>query len=234
MISSEDKTLYYSTGVKLMRQFPDRGESIIEYIKIKDDEKLITHLKSKLRPEYMITRNKSSDIANNESFQDESNRIHYRIINDNEIISDLIFDIITNIKATKFYAAIGFAFYSGLIMLDPSIRAVTENGGESEPLIGSLQTDGLAIKNHRIDKKTIEYLEKMRHKYNVAIFSRGSEFYHGKYYYISNDKQTYVIVGSTNISKTAFLDNHELDMLFKYEHITLENNKFLHLYSHSK
>ena len=40
-------------------------------------------------------------------------------------------------------------------------------------------------------------------------------FYHGKFYYLCDENFAYIIIGSSNISKTAFHSNHELDILHK-------------------
>lgn len=40
-------------------------------------------------------------------------------------------------------------------------------------------------------------------------------FYHGKFYYLCNEDFAYIIIGSSNISKTAFRSNCELDILHK-------------------
>ena len=52
-------------------------------------------------------------------------------------------------------------------------------------------------------------------------------FYHGKFYYIANDNKAFVIIGSSNISKTAYLNNYELDRLFEIDCNNPEEQYFI-------
>lgn len=47
------------------------------------------------------------------------------------------------------------------------------------------------------------------------MYSYIGAFYHGKFYYLCNEDYAYIIIGSSNISKTAFRNNFELDILHK-------------------
>lgn len=51
---------------------------------------------------------------------------------------------------------------------------------------------------------------------DVKVYTYQPSFYHGKYYYLQNGTRGYVIVGSSNISNTAFNKNYELDIIHTF------------------
>ena len=66
-----------------------------------------------------------------------------------------------------------------------------------------------------MDKITADYINILvKDGFIDVIFTSDETFYHGKYYYISNGEKSYVLMGSSNITKSAYTDNTELDVLF--------------------
>jgi HKD family nuclease len=120
---------------------------------------------------------------------------------------------LTEIK--KFYIATGFVYSSGLDLLKNEIDQLLNQHGELKMVIGSLQNynNGQIMKN--MDRKTAIYLNEMIKK-GCLIKTYDDRFYHGKMYYLESESLSIVIVGSSNLSKNAFHNNKELDVIFFY------------------
>ena len=66
------------------------------------------------------------------------------------------------------------------------------------------------------------------------MYTYQNSFYHGKFYYIANDNKAFVIIGSSNISKTAYLNNYELDLLFEIDCNNPEEQDFINWFEKFK
>lgn len=135
------------------------------------------------------------------------------IILQKNTIDRVINSIIQKKEIINFYAATGFVFSSGLKLLQESFDKIKERKGECTIVIGALINYLNNIKSDKIDRKTIKYLNNLLGKNKIKIFSYIDSFYHGKIYYLSDQNNSYVIIGSSNISKTAFHTNCEVDIL---------------------
>ena len=130
----------------------------------------------------------------------------------NTVVSELLVQLGRKIHATSLYMATGFVFKSGLRMIQPTIDDVLANSGKVELIIGAIQNYNSSVAKTKIDKSTVRYINELRNT-GVSIFTYQDAFYHGKFYRISNSEECYIIIGSSNISKTAYLDNYEFDTL---------------------
>ena len=128
-------------------------------------------------------------------------------------IDRVINGIVRKREIIKFYAATGFVFSSGLKILQESFDKIRERKGECTIIVGTLMNYLNNKKSDKIDRKTAKYLNNLLDKDEIKIFSHMTSFYHGKLYYLSDQNNSYIIIGSSNISKTAFHTNCEVDIL---------------------
>lgn len=122
--------------------------------------------------------------------------------------------------------AVGFVRKSGL---DYIIKRVNDNNSTKKInlIIGALQNYNKQIVSNKMDKGTAKYLNEMINKNVMDIFTYMPSFYHGKYYCFTDDKMVYIILGSSNISHSAFFNNYELDIFFKYKKGSIESKEFI-------
>lgn len=130
-------------------------------------------------------------------------------------IDSVINGIVRKANITKLYAATGFVFSSGLRLLQESLNLVNNRNGKCRIVAGSLISYANKNANNKIDKTTVQYLNALLRNKKIELYSYMEAFYHGKFYYLCDENFAYIIIGSSNISKTAFHSNHELDILHK-------------------
>lgn len=130
-------------------------------------------------------------------------------------IDSVINGIVRKTNITKLYAATGFVFSSGLRLLQESLNIINDRNGKCRIVAGSLNSCVNENVNNKIDKTTVNYLNALIRSKKIELYSYIGAFYHGKFYYLCNEDYAYIIIGSSNISKTAFHSNFELDILHK-------------------
>lgn len=130
-------------------------------------------------------------------------------------IDSVINGIVRKANITKLYAATGFVFSSGLRLLQESLNIINDRNGKCRIVAGSLNSCANENVNNKIDKTTVNYLNALIRDKKIELYSYIGAFYHGKFYYLCNEDYAYIIIGSSNISKTAFRNNFELDILHK-------------------
>lgn len=130
-------------------------------------------------------------------------------------IDSVINGIVRKANITKLYAATGFVFSSGLRLLQESLNIINDRNGRCRIVAGSLNSCANENVNNKIDKTTVNYLNALIRDKKIELYSYIGAFYHGKFYYLCNEDYAYIIIGSSNISKTAFRSNFELDILHK-------------------
>ena len=130
-------------------------------------------------------------------------------------IDSVINGIVRKANITKLYAATGFVFSSGLRLLQESLNIINDRNGKCRIVAGSLNSCVNENVNNKIDKTTVNYLNALIRDKKIELYSYIGAFYHGKFYYLCNEDYAYIIIGSSNISKTAFRSNFELDILHK-------------------
>lgn len=124
-----------------------------------------------------------------------------------------------------FWAALGFVYESGLRILEKELKLVAErDNADIEMIIGALQHYDCKNPGTKIDRSTVEKINEMIDILGMKVYTYQPSFYHGKYYYLQNSNKGYVIVGSSNISNTAFNENYELDIIHTFN--SKLNNSF--------
>lgn len=174
-------------------------------------------------------------IAINEKYIEEIINLdnNIRILNEHSI-ENVINEIIHRTKSNCLYCAVGFAFKSGLTLLSSAFTKIQENGHKAEIIVGSLQNYDNSISNNRIDKQTVILLNSLLSQNLISLYTYKPSFYHGKFYYMCNRDKAYIITGSTNISKSAFRSNLELDVIYVTDRNSTLDNQFRDWYSSLK
>ena len=138
IIIAEQETECFHTAVRLIGFFPEREKAIIEYIKILDDSRLVEVIHEKAQ----------KALANKNKIVDESiEGIPFvgkkcSVLSNNIVLNELLIKLGEQIKATQFFAAVGFSFSSGLRLVKPLMDQVRSNNGKIELVVGALQTYG--------------------------------------------------------------------------------------------
>ena len=156
-----------------------------------------------------------------------------RILNEHSV-ECVINEIIHRTKSNCLYCAVGFAFKSGLTPLLSAFTKIRESGNIPEIIVGSLQNYDNSISNNRIDKQTVTLLNSLISQNLISLYTHKPSFYHGKFYYMCNKEKAYIITGSTNISRSAFRNNLELDILYVTDRNSTLDNQFRDWFSSLK
>ena len=224
LLSTKDRTERFKTARSLIKWYPNKSNSILDYVKSLDDGDLLRQI--------------NADISEIKEEREQNPiliipDIHskYQLIPRTVQINELLVSLAKSIHADQFFAAVGFAFSSGVRTLLPLISQINEQNGEFELIIGSLQNFRIE-KNSKIDRNTVHLLNELIFNNGLKLYTFENSFYHGKFYYIGSKTKAYIIIGSSNISKTAFLDNYELDVLFEVD--PTSDNVFLNWYNDLK
>lgn len=122
-----------------------------------------------------------------------------------------------HIKPKKIIIACGYCFASGLSLLGDTIQPALTAGVPCEFYIVSLQNYDESSADNLItsmDKATARLLNQYLSFRNFNLFTCADRFYHGKIYLFKGEENSLVIVGSSNVSRSAFVSNYELNLAF--------------------
>lgn len=223
IIMAQQEADCFNMAIKIITFFPEREKAVVEYVKILDNERLIDAI-----------HNKAQKILSNKEETTERNNTKFAltgkscvVLDNNTVLHELLIGLAEQINATEFRAAVGFSFESGLRLINPLFERIYQNHGKIELIIGSLQLYGTGRKNLKIDRNSAITLNELKRDYSIDLYTYQEAFYHGKFYYIGNGEKAFVIIGSSNISKTAFLSNYELDILFELNLNNTEDLEFI-------
>jgi len=154
---------------------------------------------------------------------DDMNSGNFIILNKKESVDAQLKYLAKFINVKNLYIASGFVYKSGMILLEDIINTVEKNLGKVNLIIGSLQNYNLYQKEKEIkfilgmDKSTAIYLNQLVKEKNVEVRTLEEAFYHGKFYLLEGKKKSYVLIGSSNVSNTAFNINIELKILYSFD-----------------
>lgn len=147
---------------------------------------------------------------------------------------NILHSLCNRFHINEFYSATGFVYRSGLFILEDCIQKISENNGSFEMIIGALQNNGQNVSINKINKSTVKALNELVTKADITLFTYKPAFYHGKFYYLSDGKKCFCIIGSTNISRTAFRSNYELDTICVCDKGSNEDLMYLQWYQNFK
>lgn len=224
LLNADRVTTQIRIAKQLLLNYPRKATVIQNYAKSIGDISLIRCVESEIA--------KLGDIANDHQshIPPVVSENSFEIIPSDIEINELITNLAISIEANTFYASVGFVFSSGLSLLSPIFQYITSQNGTIELIAGSLQEVNNPNKKTKIDKSTAIHINRLLSSIPLKLFTYEESFYHGKFYYLSSATKAYAIIGSTNISKTAFFDNTELDVLFSVDISAEERNPFIEWY----
>ncbi len=141
------------------------------------------------------------------------------IVDDRDEIPDILYKLAYELQATELFIATGYMYESGLLRLLSAFSCMDNNTGCSvELIVGELYhyTQGKRCKSP--NRATINALNSLMETGVVnRVYTYPSRFYHGKYYYISNGMISYIIMGSSNVTVSAYKKNKEFDVIYRFD-----------------
>lgn len=139
-----------------------------------------------------------------------------------------IIELLNGELITDIIIACGYIFNSGLKYIDSIIDSTLSANGKVSFVVGALQgysedTDNVLT---GIDQNTAKQLNVYLKNENFTLFTCKNRFYHGKLFYFESEKHTVIIIGSSNVSHSAFASNLELNIAFVFENEDGLKNSF--------
>ena len=134
------------------------------------------------------------------------------IIDSKDTIPNILFDLSMRLNAKVLRIATGYIYDSGLKLLEPTLNTVGNRNGEISFYVGALQHYPKA--SNDMNRSTAKLInEYLRSKRLDNLFTYTNGFLHGKHYYIANDEEAYVIIGSSNVTYSAYYNNYEFNII---------------------
>lgn len=127
-------------------------------------------------------------------------------------------ELINELKFNRITIACGYCFASGLSLIKDLINYALVSDIPLELHIGALQKYDESNPDNiitGIDKTTIKFLKTFLASDNFSLYTCPDRFYHGKLYIFEGDESSVICMGSSNISRAAFITNYELNIAFK-------------------
>lgn len=140
------------------------------------------------------------------------------IMDSHKPVHTQIKSLIENLKVNQIFIACGYCFSSGLSLIKDIINHVTHSNIPFELHIGALQKYDESESDNMItgiDKTTVKFLNSLLTNDNFSLFTCPDRFYHGKLYIFESDETSIICMGSSNVSRAAFITNYELNIAFK-------------------
>ncbi|MBU5439882.1 hypothetical protein KQI42_17865 [Tissierella sp. MSJ-40] len=155
----------------------------------------------------------------------------FTILNAEDSVNEQILYLAEKINIKNMYIASGFVYKSGLALIEEAIETVHRRSGDVEIIIGSLQHYNKNKKSNNneiimgMDKITAGHLNLLIKEKKIRVKTLESHFYHGKFFMLEGERKSCFIIGSSNVSNSAFNINKELNLLY-----ILDNNDDSYLY----
>lgn len=130
-----------------------------------------------------------------------------------------ILELLNGESIKNIIIACGYVFNSGLKHIDSIINSTLSTSGNVSFVIGALQGYSEDSDNviTGIDQGTVKKLNEYLKNSNFSLFTCKNRFYHGKIFYFESEFNTVIIMGSSNVSNSAFASNLELNIAFVFE-----------------
>lgn len=165
------------------------------------------------------SKEKNTDYVHNAEILKVSNNtidtVHI-VLNPEENLSYHLLEISKIIEITELKVAVGYLYDTGLNMISSIIENVFQQDKKIKCIIGSLQNYYKASSEKKvkieINRETISLLNYYSTT-NMQVRTLKERFYHGKIFILEGKKVDCVIIGSSNISASAFNKNYELNEL---------------------
>ena len=137
------------------------------------------------------------------------------IFDSHKPFSNQLKEMLSQIKVTQATIACGYFFKSGLNLINDILENYLEHQIPLTFIIGSLQNytetnDCEHITG--IDKATVHKLNEYLSYPTVKLYTCTDRFYHGKLYFFQGIDKSLICLGSSNVSRAAFVSNYELNI----------------------
>lgn len=162
--------------------------------------------------------------------QDVGEAVTISILDSNKPLHSQIRSLVSPLKIQRITIACGYCFASGLNLLKDFIEPCLLSNVPFELYIGSLQNYDESNSDNMItgiDKSTINILNNYLAFSNFSLYTCPDRFYHGKIYMFESNDKTLVIIGSSNVSRAAFISNYELNIAFSMNSEDVLHKNFL-------
>lgn len=183
--------------------------------------------------EYFNEKNKlteQTEDINIEHIVSETNcGMSLRILDSHKPINTQIQELASTINIQHAIFACGYVFSSGLYMLKDILNRTIQNDIPVEFYVGALQNFEDSNEDNLItgiDKRTVNLLNCFLTNKNFSLFTCTDRFYHGKLYVFEGVDKTLICLGSSNISRAAFISNYELNIALTVDNNSEIKNKF--------
>ena len=178
-----------------------------------------------------LSDNKAGQLSGSELFNNITNSENDFLIIDDHSLTKVLTLIMEQYTIKKIRIAVGYAYKSGMGVFKDIFKKIQANGGSASLIIGSLQHYASKEYRKQIDKYTVIMLNELIQHGLAELYTYTDSFYHGKLYYLESEDKVFVIIGSSNISHTAFSSNYELDILHIAKKGSNEDLKFQSAYN---
>ncbi len=211
-------------AITLLKNYPDKASNIKEYAESIADTSLVLSVNDFI--EKNIFHDTDISFLETQKIEIEHDKDYScRLIKSTESVNELLLKCAIQIRAHTFYAAVGYVYSSGLQLLDPLFSIISNQSSKSELIIGALQNYEILDIIQKMNKQTACSLNKMIIENKVNLYTYNDAFYHGKFYFLCGDEKGYAIIGSSNMTQSAYLENYELDLLISFKVGSIKENE---------
>lgn len=194
---------------KIARYALDRSLDAYNYLSTISDE-------TRLYFEKLSTQAETFEAANlGQISSNLDDKISFLILDSHKSVSKQLENLIANLQIQRAVFACGYCFASGLRLLKDIIDRTVYTDVPVEFYVGALQNYSSSSPDNLItgiDKATISMLKEFLNYHNFSLYTCADRFYHGKLYLLEGADKTVICLGSSNISRSAFVSNYELNI----------------------
>lgn len=226
----KDKVL----GEELTEEYMvDGGDKVKSYIQNEVKKEAYINERAEINSKYIFYNDKVIKLDKYKKIIDDVSRGKGKfksiVIEGNENLGEYINFICRYIKSHKIDIAMGYVFDSGLTLLEETFDFILNNKGVCNLVVGNLQNYN---KGNQKEKIRLDITSNTVHKLNkfisegISIRTLNDRFYHGKIMLLEGENVNVVIMGSSNISASAYLENYEINTLFVFNKNSIEFNQY--------
>ena len=216
---------YIERNIQNIQNIPAPSFQLAKYIIDKniDNYKYILYPSNEVEEYYQNKCRQAESLTSDKMGQllfSSSDNTEMIILDSHKSVSIQIEELIDDMNITEAIIACGYMYRSGISLMKKSFDRFKESHIPVKLIIGSLQnfrseSDSLLT---GIDKATVRELQVLMENGNFDIYTCEERFYHGKIFLFKSDEKTVICFGSSNLSKSAFINNYELNMALISSH----------------
>ena len=212
---------YIKNDIKRIKKIQNPPFQLAKYVLDIDLENyfLITNPSPDISAYYLTIKEQRDKLSANSMGQllctMEANT-HMVILDSHRAVSDQIQEMIADLALKRVTIACGYCFKSGLVLLKETLNRLCTENTPVQLIVGSLQDyyTGKAGQLTGMDKGTVREINKLLQFPNFKLAICENRFYHGKIYFFEGDNKVVICLGSSNVSRAAYISNYELNIAF--------------------